>query len=180
MLGGDATTIARLDSLFSQLNAGTTQPNLYIGDEPQFATPWLYAFAGAPYKTQNIVRQILTTVYSTDPGGLPGNDDLGATSAWQVWALLGLYPAVPGSGTLVLGSPWFPKTTITLGNGKQLVITQTGGATNSPYVKIGGQPVTRAYTTWNEIQNGQTIDFVLGGSPNTTLGSIATDRPPTL
>ncbi|MEO7109376.1 MAG: glycoside hydrolase domain-containing protein, partial [Polyangiaceae bacterium] len=176
-------TIARLDSLFSQLNAGVTQPNFYMGDEPQFATPWLYAFAGAPYKTQNIVRQILTTVYSTEPGGLPGNDDLGATSAWQVWALLGMYPAVPGSGTLVLGTPWFPKTTITLQSGKQLVITQTGGDVNSPYVqsvKIGGQPITRSYTTWNEIQNGATIDFVLGSTPNTTLGSSAADRPPTL
>jgi putative alpha-1,2-mannosidase len=93
-----------------------------------------------------------------------------------------MYPAVPGSGTLVLGTPWFPKTTITLGNGKQLVITQTGDATNSPYVqsvKIGGQPVTRAYTTWSEIQKGTTIDFVLGGSPSTTLGSSAADRPPT-
>ena len=182
LLGGDATTITRLDSLFSQLNAGTSQPNFYMGDEPQFATPWLYAFAGAPYKTQNIVRQILTTVYSTEPGGLPGNDDLGATSAWQVWALLGMYPAVPGSGTLVLGSPWFPKTTITLQSGKQLVITQTGGDTNSPYVqsvKIGGQSVTRSYTTWSEIQNGQTIDFVLGAAPNNTFGSAAGDRPPT-
>ncbi len=183
LLGGDATTITRLDSLFSQLNAGVSDPYFYMGDEPQFATPWLYAFAGAPYKTQNVVRQILTTVYSTQPGGLPGNDDLGATSAWQVWALLGMYPAVPGSGTLVLGTPWFPKTTITLQSGKQLVITQTGGATSSPYVqsvKIGGQPVTRAYTTWNEIQNGATIDFVLGSAPNTSFGSAQSDRPPTL
>lgn len=182
LLGGDTATIARLDSLFSQLNAGVTQPNFYMGDEPQFATPWLYSFAGAPYKTENIVRQILTTVYSTAPGGLPGNDDLGATSAWQVWALLGMYPVVPGTGTLVLGTPWFPKTTITLQSGKQLVITQTGGDVNSPYVqslKIGGQPATRSYVTWDEIQNGQTLDFVLGSTANTSFGSAPSDRPPT-
>ncbi len=132
LLSGDNATNARLDALFTSLNAGTTEPNFYMGNEPQFATPWLYDFTGAPSKTAETVRRILTTVYSTQPSGLPGNDDLGATSAWQVWAYLGLYPSIAGAGTLVVGSPWFPKTTITLGSGKTLVITQTGGSATAP------------------------------------------------
>ncbi|MDB4995570.1 MAG: alpha,2-mannosidase [Myxococcaceae bacterium] len=183
LLGGDAATISRLDALFVELNAGVTRPHFYMGNEPQFATPWLYAFAGAADKTQAIVRKILTSVYSTQPGGLPGNDDLGATSAWQVWALLGLYPAVPGSGTLVIGSPWFPKTTITLGSGKTLTMTAAGASQGAPYVqslKVGGQNVTRSYVTWDEIKDGQTLDFVLGTAPNAAFGSALADRPPTL
>lgn len=181
LLGGEAVAIARLDDLFQQLNAGVKRPHFYMGNEPQFATPWLYAFAGAPYKTQAVVRRILREVYHTEPGGLPGNDDLGATSAWQVWAFLGLYPAVPGSGTLVVGSPWFTKTTVTLGSGKTLVINAPGATPDTPYVqslKVGGADVTRAYVTWDEIKDGQTLDFVLGTTPNTTLGSAPADLPP--
>ncbi|MEO6419107.1 MAG: GH92 family glycosyl hydrolase [Polyangiaceae bacterium] len=183
LLGGDAAAIGRLDALFVELNGGVTRPHFYMGNEPQFATPWLYAFAGAPHETQATVRKILTSVYSTQVGGLPGNDDLGATSAWQVWALLGLYPAVPGSGTLVLGSPWFPKTTINLGSGKTLTITAANAGVDAPYVqslKIGGQGVTRSYVTWDEIKDGQTLDFVLGTAPNPAFGAAMSDRPPTL
>lgn len=181
LLGGDDQANARLDDLFTELNAGVSRPHFYIGDEPQFATPYLYAFTGHIAKTENVVRQILTTTYSTEPGGLPGNDDLGATSAWEVWAILGLYPAVPASGTLVLGSPWFDKTTITLPSGALLTITASGATANAPYVqslKIGGVDATRTYVTWDEISGGNTLDFVLGPNPSTTFGAGTSDRPP--
>ncbi|HEX7664673.1 MAG TPA: glycoside hydrolase family 92 protein, partial [Polyangiaceae bacterium] len=181
LLGGDDVTTSRLDDLFQELNAGTDRPHFYMGNEPQFATPWLYAFTGHVEKTQAIVRQILTTVYSTQPGGLPGNDDLGATSAWEIWAMLGLYPAIPGSGTLVVGSPWFDKTTITLGSGGSLVITAANNAVDAPYVQtmsVNGTPTTHAYVTWDELANGGTIDLALGKSPSTTFGVAKEDRPP--
>lgn len=180
-LGGDAATVARLDTLFTELNAGVSRPHFYMGNEPQFSTPWLYAFAGAAPKTQATVRRLVREQYGATPGGLPGNDDLGATSAWQVWALLGLYPAIPGSGTLVVGSPWFTKTTVALGSGAELTIVGNGASPDAAYVqglKVAGQPVTRSYVTWDEIANGATLEFDLGTTPNPAWGTATADRPP--
>jgi predicted alpha-1,2-mannosidase len=184
-LGGDATAIARLDAFFTQLNAGVSLPYHYQGNEPGFSIPWAYPFAGAPWRTQDVVRRILTQAYGPGPTGLPGNDDLGAMSSWQVWAMLGLYPAVPGVSGFVLGSPTFPKVTITIGGdptdtSRQIVITAEGAATASPYVQslsVGGMPSTSTWLPWETVSSGGTLDFSLGPSPS-TWGGGAGDRPP--
>jgi predicted alpha-1,2-mannosidase len=180
-LGGDATTVARLDDLFTQLNDGTSSRYLYIGNEPSFATPWLYPFAGAPHRTQAIVRKILHEVFTTSPGGLPGNDDLGAMSAWQAWAMLGMYPVVPGNDVLVLGSPLFDKATVKLPSGATLVVTGHGGGPDAPYVQsvtMNGAPLTRSFVRWSELANGATLDFALGPTANTAWGAAPAERPP--
>ncbi|MDQ0937530.1 hypothetical protein QFZ49_007505 [Streptomyces turgidiscabies] len=65
-------------------------------NEPSVNVPYLYAYAGAPHKTQETVPAAMTRLWSTRPGGIPGNDDLGAMSSWYVFAALGMYPgAVP-------------------------------------------------------------------------------------
>jgi len=180
-LGGDAALIARLDPYFTQVNAGLELPYFYIGNEPGFNTPWLYDFAGAPYRTQAVVRQVLQQGYSTQPDGLPGNDDLGATSGWQVWAMLGMYPAIPGAGGVVLGSPTFPKATLTLANGAELVILGDNAAPNAPYVQsltVNGTPSTRTWIDWATLAAGATVEITLGTTPNTSWGASPSDRPP--
>ena len=180
-LGGDAAMVARLDPFFTLLNAGLELPNMYIGNEPNFATPWAYDFAGAPWQTQDVVRRILQQTFSVQSSGLPGNDDLGATSAWQAWAMLGMYPAIPALGGVVLGSPTFTKATLTLAGGKQLVVTATGAAADAPYVQsvaVNGAPSTSTWVDWSALAGGGTIDFVLGATPNQAWGSGAADRPP--
>jgi predicted alpha-1,2-mannosidase len=178
-LGGDAAAIARLDALFGELNAGLGRPGFYMGNEPGFSTPWAYVFAGAPHRTQAVVRRLLRETFAPTPSGLPGNDDLGAMSSWQAWAMLGLYPAIPGDGVLVVGSPTFPKATVTLGSGAKLVLAATGASPDAPYVQnatIGGQPLGRAYLRWDELANGADLEFTVGASPNESWAS--TDRPP--
>lgn len=180
-LGGDAATIARLDTLFKELNVGSKQPYFYIGNEPQFGTPWLYSFAGVPHRTQAIVRRLVRETFSSAPGGLPGNDDLGATSAWLAWAMLGMYPAIPGTGVLVLGSPSFPKATVTLGSGAKLVLRGEGADASAPYVQSmtwNGKPHTASYVSWDQIKSGGELVFVLSKNPNLTAGAKQADRPP--
>jgi predicted alpha-1,2-mannosidase len=180
-LGGDGPAIARLDSLFTKLNAGLDEPYFYMGNEPEFGTPWEYAFAGAPARSAAVVRRILTEAFSTAPGGLPGNDDLGATSSWQVWAMLGLYPAVPGVAGLVVGSPLFPKVTVHLANGKDIVITAKGAGAKAPYVqslRVNGKATTSAWVSWDSLSQGGTLDFELGETPHPTWGTGPDDRPP--
>ncbi|MBA3459844.1 MAG: glycoside hydrolase family 92 protein, partial [Deltaproteobacteria bacterium] len=137
-LGGAAIAIARLDALFLQLNAGLSLPHFYIGNEPQFATPFLYSRLGAPEKTQAVVHQILTRVFTDLPSGLPGNDDLGATSSWYVWAALGLYPDLPGQPDLALASPLFPTARVHLRDGSILTIEGPGTAPPFQRVELDG------------------------------------------
>ncbi len=182
-LGGDAVTVARLDDLFSELNAGVDSPHFYMGNEPQFGTPWLYTFFGAAPKTQAVVRRIARELFTATPSGLPGNDDLGATSSWLVWAMLGLYPAIPGVGGFVVGSPLFPRATITLASGAQIVIHADGASPDAPYVQslsVDGAPTTRAWLDWSQIEHGAELRFVLGATPNPGFGAGPLDRPPVM
>jgi predicted alpha-1,2-mannosidase len=178
-LGGDDKAIARLDDLFSELNAGTKRAHFYIGNEPQFATPWAYHFAGAPWKTSAVVRRIVTQSFDVGPGGLPGNDDLGATSSWFVWAALGLYPAIPGTDVLAAHGPLFASAKIALRDGKSLEIRGASAGVDAPYVQalaIGGQPSKRAWLRWADVAAGGTLDFTMAAQPNKSWGHD--DRPP--
>ncbi len=179
-LGGNAVVVARLDKFFSQLNAGTTQPNFYMGNEPTFTVPWLYNWAGSPSGTQRVVRQIMTTVFSTKPDGLPGNDDLGAVSGWYVWGALGLYPEIPGVGGLAIGSPQFDSIAVRLGNGKTLQIDAPGASSTSNYVQslsIDGAAHTSTWLSLDALTNGASMKFTMGTAPS-TWGTQASDAPP--
>lgn len=127
-LGGTAATFARLDALFEKLNVGIREPHFYIGNEPQFATPFLYARLGAPERTAAVVARIRDRAFTDQPSGLPGNDDLGALSSWYVWSALGLYPDLPGKADLALGAPLFPKARVHLRHGSTLTITRDAGS----------------------------------------------------
>lgn len=180
-LGGDATAVARLDAFFQELNAGTERPHAYMGNEPSFFTPWEYPWAGAPWRTQAVVKDILATLFTPEPDGLPGNDDLGSTSSWAVFAMLGLYPIAPGVGGFVVASPTFAKATIAVPGTAPIVLTTTRTAPSDVYVQslaVKGAARTKAWIDWSEIAAGASIDFTLGAEPSATFGVGAGDRPP--
>jgi predicted alpha-1,2-mannosidase len=167
-LGGPARAVARLDALFGQLNAGMERPQYFFGNEPGEGTPWVYAFAGAPDKTQAVVRRILRDLLLDEPRGLPGNDDAGALSSWAVFAMLGLYPAVPGVGGFVVGSPLFPRATVRLGNGRALEILAPGAAPDMPFVaglRLDNRAHDRAWIPWGAVAGGARLDFELSPVP---------------
>ncbi|HWW76936.1 MAG TPA: GH92 family glycosyl hydrolase, partial [Pyrinomonadaceae bacterium] len=133
-VGGDAEVVRRLERFFTKL-VGWGEPYFNIGNEPSFVSPYAYTWAGAPWRTQKTVRRIMEEIYKPTPSGLPGNDDLGATSAWYVWGALGLYPAVPGVGGFVVASPLFPSATIRFGDGRVLRIEARGASAGNAYVR---------------------------------------------
>ena len=178
-MGGHAAAVVRLDDLFTELNAGTDRPYFYIGNEPEHGTPWTYNFAQAPAKTQAVVRRIVNEEFGIGPGGLPGNDDLGATSAWLVWSYLGLYPMIPGTDILVLNGPAFPKATVHLANGNTLTIKATGAG--APYIQslqVDGQPSTRNWLRFKDLSHGASVDYSMGATANGAWGSGVADVPP--
>ncbi|MBX5451766.1 GH92 family glycosyl hydrolase, partial [Thermogemmatispora sp.] len=180
-LGGNAKVLPRLDTFFTQLNAGPDQPYAFLGNEPTLETPWEYDYAGAPYKTQQVVRQVVNTLYAPGPGGLAGNDDLGEMSSWYVFAALGFFPIVPGTADLVLASPLFPGIKLTRPSGQVIQINAPQAAENAPYVqslRVNGQTTTRPWLPPSFIAQGGTLDFALSTVPDTTWGSDPADAPP--
>lgn len=143
LLGGKTATFARLDALFEKLNVGIREPHFYIGNEPQFATPFLYARLGAPEKTAAVVARIRDRAFTDLPSGLPGNDDLGALSSWFVWSALGLYPDLPGQADLALASPLFPSARVHLRDGSTLTITRGARSLDGTPLTGGSIPLAR-------------------------------------
>ena len=127
-LGGRQAVADRLDKFTSQLNVGPEEPYLWAGNEPNFLVPWLYNYIGQPWKTQALVDLVRSTLFSPTPDGEPGNDDLGAVSAWYVWAAMGLYPSVPGTSTLTVNTPLFDRIEIALPADKFITITAPGAS----------------------------------------------------
>jgi predicted alpha-1,2-mannosidase len=186
-IGGRARAVSRLDRFLRTLNGGpgaTHADHALLGNEPNLNAPWLYDWAGQPYKTQAAVRRALR-LYDTSPDGYPGNDDLGTLSSWYVFAALGLYPEVPGVGVLAIGSPLFRRAVLRLAGGRKLRIHATARRriplSQAPYIqamRIDGHAYGRPWTTFCALGHGATIAYRLGGSPNLAWGDSAAALPP--
>jgi predicted alpha-1,2-mannosidase len=179
-MGGWSVAAARLDTFFTQINAGTASAYAYVGNEPCAETPWVYHFLGQPYKASSVVRQILKQLYGLAPAGLPGNDDLGAMSSWYLMAALGMYPQLPGDDVLVLHGPLFPRTVLHL-RGGDVVITGDGAGDAAPYVQsfaLNGQARNASWIRFADIANGGTLAFTMSATPNTNWGATPSDVPP--
>lgn len=180
-IGGNEVVVKRLDSFFKELNAGPDRPYFFIGNEPVFPVPWVYNYVGAPWKTQAVTRRALTELFTPDPGGIPGNDDLGATSSWIVFASVGLYPIIPGVGGFSVNSPLFPEIDVRLKDGRLLKIRGRGASAKTPYVqelRLNGRPYESTWLPYEAIARGGTLEFKLTATPNTRWASKPDAAPP--
>jgi predicted alpha-1,2-mannosidase len=190
LMGGDAATIQKLDAMFDYDNTGLDYSHAediagligqYIhGNEPSHHTAYMYVYAGAPWRTQARLKQIMDSQYHTAPDGLAGNDDVGQMSAWLVFTSLGFYPVTPGSNQYVLGRPFVDRATLTLPNGKRFTVAADALADDHPYVQsvtLNGRPLDRAWIGHDEIMKGGELRFVMGAEPNTTWATGAEARP---
>jgi len=181
--GGKERFVRRLDQLFAadtrtsgrnQLDISGMVGQYAQGNEPSHHVAYLFNDAGAPWKTQAIVRHIVDTLYSPQPDGLCGNDDCGQMSAWYVFSAMGFYPVAPGTPFYSIGSPLFDRVTLRLENGKQFVIRTTGNSAASPYIQSAsfkGSSYTHSFISHDDILSGGTLDFVMGPAPNLSWGS---------
>ena len=177
LMGGNGTAVQRLDHHFTQLNGGLSLPYYYVGNEPEHGVPWTYNFAGKPAGTSGAVRRVMSESFTTGAGGLPGNDDLGATSAWYVWAALGLYPVTPGADTLAVHGGLFPSVLLQRPTGN---LTISGGSASNQYVQalsVNGASTSHNYLRYSDIAGGGTIAYTMGSSPS-SWGTGTGDVPP--
>ena len=182
LMGGPAAAERKLDDLFSTTSAttGRTQADItgligqYAhGNEPSHHMAYLYNYIGTPWKTQQLVRQIMDSLYSLGPDGLPGNEDCGQMSAWYVWSALGFYPVTPGSPFYAVGTPLFDTADISVGAHRVRVVADRESPT-ACYVRaltIDGVPMTSNLLTHNALTSAREIRFTLSDQPNLMRGT---------
>ncbi|MGK2912111.1 MAG: GH92 family glycosyl hydrolase [Sphingobium sp.] len=188
-MGGDTAFETKLDALF---NAPSTLPadappdisglvgQYAHGNEPSHHVAYLYAYCGAPWKTQAMVRRLMAEMYRDAPDGIIGNDDCGQMSAWFLLSAMGFYPVDPVSATYVLGSPLFTRATMRVGAGKRLIVEAPGNRPETPYVQAvswNGKPWTKSWIAHADIARGGTLRFEMGSQPNRQFASRSEDRP---
>ncbi len=143
------------------------------GNQPIQHMPYLYCYAGQPWKTQYHVREICRRMYSSSPAGYPGDEDQGSTSAWYVWSAMGMFPVTPGVDQYVIGSPVFGKMTLTLENGNQFVVEAEGNSPENVYIQsatLNGTVLDRNYLYHSEVVQGGILHLVMGPEPNEERG----------
>ena len=154
--------------------------NYAHGNQPIQHMLYLYNYAGAPWKTQQRVRQVMDRFYSATPDGYCGDEDNGQTSAWYVFSALGFYPVCPASGQYVLGSPLFRKATIHYENGRKTVVEADGNEPGTCYVKslkVNGRSYTKTYLTHDELTAGGKLEFGMSDTPEMKRGTALSDAP---
>lgn len=150
------------------------------GNQPIQHMPYLYNYAGKPWKTQYWVREIMNRMYLPTPDGYCGDEDNGQTSAWYVFSALGFYPVTPASNEYVLGAPLFRKAEILLEGGKKISISAEANSSENRYIKSAtknGQTFTENFLRHNEITKGVELKFEMSKEPNTKKGTSDEDAP---
>jgi predicted alpha-1,2-mannosidase len=196
LFGSNEAFVSKLDSLF-----GTQYPGYKFdfqkqfpdmtgltgmhsqGNEPAFHIPYLYCYAGQPWKTQKIIRQIMDAWYFNHPMGLCGDDDDGSLSAWYVFSALGFYPVCPGMPYYVIGSPLFEKSTIHLANDKSFTIIANNVSRQNKYIqsaKLNGKILNKPWFVHDDMINGGSLILEMGPKPNKSWGNDASAVPPSM
>jgi predicted alpha-1,2-mannosidase len=187
--GGEEAFITKLDSLFSipsdQVEGASADISGLIGqyahgNEPSHHTTYLYAYAGAQWKTAQKVREICTTMYTDKPDGLCGNEDCGQMSAWYIFSTMGMYPVNPANGAYIFGSPLFDKAEINLPQGKKFTFIAENNSRENIYIQsltLNGDPYTKSFITHKQIMDGGELVYTMGATPNKAFGKKAENRP---
>jgi predicted alpha-1,2-mannosidase len=197
LMGGNAAFIKMLDSVFvippvfDDSYYGSTIHEIremqvmnmgqYAhGNQPIQHFLYLYNYAGQPWKTQYWVREALNRLYKPTPDGYCGDEDNGQTSAWYVFSAMGFYPVCPGTDQYVLGAPLFKKLTISLQNGKQLIISAPANSDKNRYiqsVQLNEKINDKNWINHFDLQKGGILKFLMGPVPNKQRGIKDGDAP---
>ncbi len=149
--GGAETFRKRLDMFFDRKRYN-------VGNEPSFLTPCLYHWIGRPDLSSDRVREIVTSNYTDQPDGLPGNDDSGAMSSWLAFHMMGLYPNA-GQSYYLLHAPLIPEWTLQLCNGKTLRGIVKGKGTHFEKVTLNGKVLDDARLEHADLMEGGELMF---------------------
>jgi predicted alpha-1,2-mannosidase len=175
LMGGHEAFAIKLDSLFtitSEVLGEEKSSDIsgligqYAhGNEPSHHIAYLFNMVDRPWRTQEIVKEILDVFYTDQPDGLCGNEDCGQMSAWYILNSMGFYPICPGDVRYSIGRPFFDKVEIDVANGKVFTVIAENRSETNPYVqevRLDGVKLTEPFLNHADIENGSTLTFIMG------------------
>ena len=194
LMGGKKRFVAELERMYSA-SLGKARYDFYnqlpdhtgnvgqfsMGNEPAMHIPYLYNYAGEPWRTQKRIRNLLTQWFRSDLMGIPGDEDGGGMTAFVVFSMMGFYPVTPGLPMYVIGSPVFEEQTIQLGNGKTFRVVCHNYAPENKYIqsaKLNGKEWNKSWFSHKDLMQGGTLEFVMGKRPNKAWASSDDALPP--
>lgn len=134
------------------------------GNEPSHHITYLYTLVGQPWKTAERVKEILHTMYTDQPDGLSGNEDVGQMSAWYILSSFGFYQVEPAGGKFVFGYPNFEKVKIAVPGGQFVIKREDKGQKNC-YIQgvlLNGKEYKKAWIDYADIMKGGELTFLMG------------------
>ena len=187
LMGGNEAFVDTLDALFAE-PLGRSKYAFYaqlpdhtgnvgqfsMANEPSLHIPYLYNYAGQPWKTQKCIRKLLYEWFRNDLMGVPGDEDGGGMSAFVVFSQMGFYPITPGLPVYTIGSPVFDKVFIQLDNGKTLEIIAQQASMENKYIQsatLNGEQLTRPWIAHSAIENGGKLVLEMGPKANKLWGT---------
>lgn len=194
LMGGREELVRNLDQTFTE-SMGRGKREFYtqlpdqtgnigqftMANEPSLHIPYIYNYAGAPWKTQKRIRQCLKTWFRNDLMGIPGDEDGGGLTSFVVFSSIGFYPVTPGFPVYNIGSPLFSDIKVNVGNGKFFHIVAKNCSEENKYIQsatLNGKPLKRPWITHEEVKNGATLVLNMGSRPNKEWGAAVGNEPP--
>ena len=197
LMGGDDEYVAMLDSIFTipplfddsyygfpiheiremqVMNMG----NYAHGNQPIQHMLYMYDWGGQPWKSQQHIREVMNKFYNSNFDGYCGDEDNGQTSAWYVFSAMGFYPVCPASDEYAIGTPLFKKVTVSLPNGKDIILDAPDNSAGNFYIdgiKLNGKGWGKDYFKHGDLVKGARIIYKMVSEPNTKRGTAPEDRP---
>lgn len=194
LMGGRESFVANLDqtfreplgkskySFFAQLPDHTGNVGQFsMANEPSLHIPYLYNYAGQPWKTQKRIHSLIDTWFRNDLMGVPGDEDGGGMSAFVVFSMMGFYPVTPGIPMYNIGSPFFEKTTLHLAYNKEFQVIAHDFAADHKYIQralLNGTEWDQPWFPHSELEKGGVLELWMGPYPNENWGSSVEACPP--
>ncbi len=196
LMGGNESFINNLNTMFSE-PLGRSKYAFYaqlpdqtgnvgqftMANEPSLHIPYLYNYAGQPWKTQKRIRTLLDQWFRDDLMGVPGDEDGGGMTAFVVFSQLGFYPVTPGFPSYNIGSPVFENATVHLENGNEFNIVVINYSPENKYIqsaKLNGKTWNKPWFSHEDISNGGELELVMGNKANKSWGIDNSNVPPSL
>ena len=152
-----------------------------MANEPAMHIPYLYNYAGYPWKTQKRVRQMLDTWFRNDVMGVPGDEDGGGLTSFVVFSMMGFYPVTPGLPAYNIGSPVFERVKLHMSNGNVLEIEARGASRDAKYIRsatLNGREWNKPWFSYADVKGGARLVMEMSSEPNKTWGVQEDAVPP--
>lgn len=194
LMGGNENFISNLDAMFAR-PLGKSKYEFYaqlpdhtgnvgqfsMANEPSLHIPYLYNYAGQPWKTQKRIRTLLDQWFRNDLMGVPGDEDGGGMTSFVVFSYMGFYPVTPGMPVYNIGSPMFDLVKIKLDNGRYFEIEALNNSSENKYIQsatMNGKPLNKPWFTHADLISGSKLVLLMGPKANKVWGNSIKDAPP--